>query len=96
MKTLGSGGIAPPFLALALDGGEWSASHLCHFTPRRRGPGTLENDYSVLIKIFFNLFNVITENEFMTLLLTYSIPLPLCNVRPSITIVLFICCSRRL
>jgi hypothetical protein len=24
MKTWGSGGIAPPFLTLALDGGEWS------------------------------------------------------------------------
>jgi hypothetical protein len=27
-------------LTLALDGGEWSASHPCHFTPRERAPGT--------------------------------------------------------
>jgi hypothetical protein len=25
---------------LALDGGEWSASCPCHFTPRTRAPGT--------------------------------------------------------
>jgi hypothetical protein len=25
--------MAPPFLTLALDGGEWSALHPCHFTP---------------------------------------------------------------
>jgi hypothetical protein len=28
----GNGGMAPPFLALALDGGEWSASHPIVFT----------------------------------------------------------------
>jgi hypothetical protein len=28
-----SGGIAPPFLISALDGGEWSASRPCRFTP---------------------------------------------------------------
>jgi hypothetical protein len=28
-----NGGIAPSFLTFALDGGEWSASRLCHFTP---------------------------------------------------------------
>jgi hypothetical protein len=33
MKTLGSGGIAPPFLTSALDGGEWSASRADRFTP---------------------------------------------------------------
>jgi hypothetical protein len=33
MKTWASGGIARPFLTLALDGGEWSASRPCHFTP---------------------------------------------------------------
>jgi hypothetical protein len=33
MKTWGSGGIAPPFLTSALDGGEWSASRPCRFTP---------------------------------------------------------------
>jgi hypothetical protein len=27
-------------LTLALDGGEWSASHPGHFTPRERAPGT--------------------------------------------------------
>jgi hypothetical protein len=27
-------------LTLALDGGEWSASHPSHFTPRERAPGT--------------------------------------------------------
>jgi hypothetical protein len=26
-------------LTLALDGGEWSASHPGHFTPRKRAPG---------------------------------------------------------
>jgi hypothetical protein len=35
MKTWGSGGIAPPFLTLALGGGEWSASR-----PGERVPGT--------------------------------------------------------
>jgi hypothetical protein len=34
----GSGGIAPPFLTRALDGGEWSASRPCHFTPGERAP----------------------------------------------------------
>jgi hypothetical protein len=29
----GSGGISPPFLTSALDGGEWSASRPCRFTP---------------------------------------------------------------
>jgi hypothetical protein len=28
---MGSGGIAPPFLTSALDGGEWSASRPCRF-----------------------------------------------------------------
>jgi hypothetical protein len=28
-RIWGSGGIAPPFLTLAIDGGEWSASRLC-------------------------------------------------------------------
>jgi hypothetical protein len=28
-----------PLLTLALDGGEWSASHSSHFTPRERVPG---------------------------------------------------------
>jgi len=28
---LGSGGLAPHILNLALDGGKWSASHLCQF-----------------------------------------------------------------
>jgi hypothetical protein len=40
MKTWGSGGIAPPFLTSALDGGEWSASRPGRYTPRERGPGT--------------------------------------------------------
>jgi hypothetical protein len=26
------------FLTLTLDGGEWSAAHHSHFTPRERGP----------------------------------------------------------
>jgi hypothetical protein len=29
-----SGGVAPPFLTLALDGGEWTDSHLGRFDPR--------------------------------------------------------------
>jgi hypothetical protein len=37
-EDMGSGGIAPPFLTLALDRGEWSASCPCHFTPRERAP----------------------------------------------------------
>jgi hypothetical protein len=37
---MGSGGIAPPFLTSALDGGEWSASRLGHFIPGERAPGT--------------------------------------------------------
>jgi hypothetical protein len=35
----GSGGIAPPFLTSALDGGEWSASRPCRFTPGERSDG---------------------------------------------------------
>jgi hypothetical protein len=34
MKTLGDGGVAPPFLTLVLDGGKWLASH-----PDRLPPG---------------------------------------------------------
>jgi hypothetical protein len=33
-----SGGIAPPFLTSALDGGEWSASRLCRFNPEGNSP----------------------------------------------------------
>jgi hypothetical protein len=33
MKTWRSGGIAQPFLTLALDGGEWSALRPSRFTP---------------------------------------------------------------
>jgi hypothetical protein len=40
MKTCGSGGVAPPFLTSALDGGEWSASRHGHFTPGERAPNT--------------------------------------------------------
>jgi hypothetical protein len=36
----GSGGVAPPFLTLALDGNEWSASRLGRFNARGRVPGT--------------------------------------------------------
>jgi hypothetical protein len=36
----GSGGIASIVLASALDGGEWSASRPCRFTPTDIGPGT--------------------------------------------------------
>jgi hypothetical protein len=32
--------MVPRFLTSALDGGEWSASRLCHFTPGERAPGT--------------------------------------------------------
>jgi hypothetical protein len=34
-----SGGIAPPFSTSVLDGGEWSASCPCRFTPSERAPG---------------------------------------------------------
>jgi hypothetical protein len=40
MKTWDSGGIAPPFLTSALDGGEWLASRPGSFTPGERAPGT--------------------------------------------------------
>jgi hypothetical protein len=40
MKTCGSGGIAPPFLTQALDGGEWSDLRLGRFTPGERVPRT--------------------------------------------------------
>jgi uncharacterized membrane protein YsdA (DUF1294 family) len=41
MKACGwSGGIAPPFLTLALDGDEWSASRSGHFIPEERSPVT--------------------------------------------------------
>jgi hypothetical protein len=33
-----SGGIAPPFLTSVLDGGEWTASHLCRFTSGETAP----------------------------------------------------------
>jgi hypothetical protein len=36
----GSEGTAPAYLTSALDGGEWSASHSCCFTPRENVPGT--------------------------------------------------------
>jgi hypothetical protein len=35
-----SGGIAPPFLISALDGGEWSASRPCRFTSEETAPST--------------------------------------------------------
>jgi hypothetical protein len=31
----GNRSLAPPFLTSSLDGGEWSASHLCCFTPNK-------------------------------------------------------------
>jgi hypothetical protein len=41
MKTYGgNGGIDPPFLILALDGDEWSASLPGPFNPGERAPGT--------------------------------------------------------
>jgi hypothetical protein len=40
MEAWGSGGIAPPFLPSALDGGEWSASRPGRFTSGERSPGT--------------------------------------------------------
>jgi hypothetical protein len=41
MKTyLGVEGQLHAFLTSALDGGEWSASRLCRFTPSERAPGT--------------------------------------------------------
>jgi hypothetical protein len=40
MKMYGSGGIAPPFLTSALDGGEWSPSRRGRFTLGERVPGT--------------------------------------------------------
>jgi hypothetical protein len=40
VKTLGSGGIAPPFLTSVLDGNELSALRPCRFTPGETGPST--------------------------------------------------------
>jgi hypothetical protein len=40
MKTWGSGGIPPPFLTSALDGGDWSASRSGPFNHRETAPGT--------------------------------------------------------
>jgi hypothetical protein len=39
-RPKGSGSIAPPFLASAIDVGELSASRSCRFTPRGKVPGT--------------------------------------------------------
>jgi hypothetical protein len=35
-----SGGIAPPFLTSALEGGEWSDSRPCRFNAGKSAPGT--------------------------------------------------------
>jgi hypothetical protein len=40
LRHIGSGGIAPPFLISALDGGETSASHLSRFTPCEKDRST--------------------------------------------------------
>jgi hypothetical protein len=40
MKMWEGGGIAPPLLTPALDGGEWSDSHPGHFTPGETAPST--------------------------------------------------------
>jgi hypothetical protein len=37
---MGNGGRAPQFLTSALDGGEWSASRPCRFTPAETVPTT--------------------------------------------------------
>jgi hypothetical protein len=37
---MGSGGIAPQLLTSAVDGGEWSASRPCRFTPGEGAHGT--------------------------------------------------------
>jgi hypothetical protein len=37
MSNSGCGGIAPTFLTLILDGGEWSDLHPTHFTPQGMG-----------------------------------------------------------
>jgi hypothetical protein len=37
---MGSGGIVPPFVTLALDGGEWSPSGPGRFTPGENAPDT--------------------------------------------------------
>jgi hypothetical protein len=36
---MGGGGIAPPFVTSALDGGEWSGSRLNRFAPEEIVPG---------------------------------------------------------
>jgi hypothetical protein len=41
MKTYGGVEVQlHAFLTSPLHGGEWSASHICHFTPEERDPGT--------------------------------------------------------
>jgi hypothetical protein len=42
-----SGGIAPPYLMLAMEGGEWLASLPGHFTPWEEAPGTHWTEGSV-------------------------------------------------
>jgi hypothetical protein len=49
MKPCGSKSIAPPFLRLTLDGGEWSASRHGCFIPLERNRGT-ELEGRVLLK----------------------------------------------
>jgi hypothetical protein len=39
MKTIATGGIAPTLLTSTLDGGKWSASFPCRFTPGKDGRG---------------------------------------------------------
>jgi len=40
MKTYGGVEDSSTHLSSALDGGDWSVSHSCRFTPSERAPGT--------------------------------------------------------
>jgi hypothetical protein len=58
MKTLGSGGIAPPFLTSALDGGAGSASQPDRLTPGERAPSIhwIEGSVNLYVSYRISLF----------------------------------------
>jgi hypothetical protein len=70
-----SGSIGPPFLSSELDGGEWSASRYCCFTPRDRAPvthwigGWVGPRADLDIMAFTLIANISTQNTVHFLLL---------------------------
>jgi hypothetical protein len=73
LSSLRSGGIAPLFLTSALDGGEWSASRPCHFTP-----GKELDPQSLQLCVHFNI--IPRHHEILTVLyvILQQCPLLLC------------------